>query len=359
VNGTRGGTRVRFAPSPTGSLHVGNALTAVANRTFADENGGVLVLRIDDTDRERTVAGGEEAILEDLNWLGLAWDQGPLRQSGRGAQYAEAAERALASGGAERDEEGAVRLARDKTTLLRADGSATYQLASVVDDLDLGITHVIRGSDHRPNLELQQRIARAVGGQLPEVIHHGLVLGPDGKKLSKRHGHSSISDLRDEGLPAAAVRAYLEELGLPEHDVQLDLARLRRLAVDAIAAMTNEELTAAVDAPLEVAPALRGARSLAEAGEYARLLSDPVLVQLPVEAAPTLERFAELRAASPERLAHDEARALVRELKAVGGDLRALRLALTGAERGPELAAVLAALPREEALARGERSTSR
>jgi glutamyl/glutaminyl-tRNA synthetase len=360
VNAARGADiRVRFAPSPTGSLHVGNALTAVANRHFADERGGAVVLRIDDTDRERTVAGGEEAILEDLAWLGVAWDEGPVRQSERGSAYAEAAERALESGNAERDAEGAVRLARDKTTLVRADGSATYQLASVVDDLDLGITHVIRGSDHRPNLELQQRIARALGGQLPEVIHHGLVLGPDGKKLSKRHGHSSISELRDEGIPATAVRAYLDELGLPEHDVRLDLARLRRLAVDAIAQMTDEELTSAAGAPLDVAPVLRGARSLTEAREYARLVSHPSPAELPSDAAMTLERFAELRAASPERLDHASARALVRELKAVGGDLRSLRLALTGAGTGPELAALLAALPREEALARAERATVR
>jgi glutamyl/glutaminyl-tRNA synthetase len=228
-----------------------------------------------------------------------------------------------------------------------------------VDDLDLGITHVIRGSDHRPNLELQQRIARVLGGQLPEVIHHGLVLGPDGKKLSKRHGHSSISELRDEGFPAAAVRAYLDELGLPEHDVQLDLARLRRLAVDAIAAMTDEELTVTVGAPLELAPVLRGARSLTEAEEYARLVSDFQAVEPSPDAAPTLERFVELRSAAPERLDHAGARALVRELKAVGGDLRALRRALTGADTGPELAAVLAALSREEAVARAERATVR
>ena len=107
------------------------------------------------------------------------------------------------------------------------------------------------------------------------MIHHGLVLGPDGKKLSKRHGHSSIAELREEGFPAAAVRAYLDELDLPEHDVQLDLARLRRLAVDAIAAMPDEELAAAADAPVEVVPALRGARSLAEAREYARLVVAP------------------------------------------------------------------------------------
>ena len=349
-------TRVRFAPSPTGSLHLGNALTAVANRRFADERAGVLVLRIDDTDPERIVAGGEEAILRDLEWLGVGFEEGPLRQSERGDLYGEAAERALASGSATRDDDGAVRLGREGATLLRPDGTATYQLASVVDDLELEITHVIRGSDHRPNLELHRRIARAVGGELPEVIHLGLILGPDGKKLSKRHGHSSVAELRDEGFPAEAVRAYLVELGLPEHDVQLDLSRLRRLAIDAIAAMSDEELAAAADAPVEAAPALRGARSLVEAREYGRLVTDPEPPELPAEARPTLERFRELREPAPDRLSDDESRAIVRELKAVGGDLRSLRLALTGAETGPELAAVLAALSRDEALARAARA---
>ena len=344
--------RVRFAPSPTGSLHLGNALTAVANRRFADERGGALVLRIDDTDASRMVPGGEGAILDDLAWLGVAWDEGPVRQSERGALYAAAAERALGSGAAERDDEGAVRLVRDGTTLLRPDGSATYQLASVADDLDLGITQIIRGSDHRPNLELHRRIARALGGELPDVIHHGLVLGPDGKKLSKRHGHASVAELRDEGLPAEAVRAYLEQLDLPEHDVRLDLGRLRRLAIDAISAMSDEELATASGAPVEVVPALRGARTLVEARSYARQILEPESVVPEAAARPTLERFAELRAAAPERLAPEQARAIVRELKAVGGDLHALRVALTGAERGPELWAVLVALARDEALAR-------
>jgi glutamyl/glutaminyl-tRNA synthetase len=348
--------RVRFAPSPTGSLHVGNALTAVANRRFADERGGTLVLRIDDTDPSRTVEGGERAILDDLAWLEIAIDEGPVRQSERAELYAEVAERALASGDAERDDTGAVRLSRDGTTLVRPDGSATYQLASVADDLDLGITHIIRGSDHRPNLELHRRIARALGGELPEVIHLGLVLGPDGRKLSKRHGHSSIAELRDEGFPPAAVRAYLDELDLPEHDVHLDLSRLGRLAVDAIAAMTDEELTSAVGAPLEVAPALRGARTLVEAKSYVKLVAEPAAAELPPDSVPTLERFVELRSGGPERITMEDARILVRELKAVGGDLRALRLALTGASTGPELAAVLVALSRDEALARVSRS---
>ncbi len=282
----------------------------------------------------------------------MGLDEGPLRQSERGGLYADAAGRALAAGRAKRDEDGAVRLTAGGTTLLRPDGSATYQLASVVDDLDLGITHVIRGNDHRPNLPVQTRIASALGAHLPVVIHHGLILGEDGKKLSKRHGHSSVADLREEGFPAAAVRAYLDELGLPEHDVSLDLSRLGRLAVDAIAAMADEELATAADAPVEVVPALRGARSLVEAREYARLVLAPQHVELGQDARPTLERFAELRAPAPDHLSHDEARTLVRELKAVGGDLRTLRLALTGAAKGPELAAVLAAVPREEALAR-------
>ncbi len=350
--------RARFAPSPTGSLHLGNALTAVANRRFADERGGALVLRIDDTDASRTVEDGEDAILQDLTWLGVSFDEGPVRQSERGGVYADAVARALEAGGAVRDADGAVRLVAGGTTLLRGDGTATYQLASVVDDLALGITHVIRGNDHRPNLEVQRRIARAIGGVLPEVIHHGLVLGADGRKLSKRHGHSSIADLREEGFPPRAVRAYLEELDLPEHDVHLDLARLLRLATDAIGAMSDEELAAAADAPVEVVPALRGARTLVEARAYAQLVLEPERAELPPEAHATLDRFAELRAAGPERLSSDGARSIVRELKAVGGDLRSLRLALTGASTGPELWAVLQALPRGEALARTARTAS-
>jgi glutamyl/glutaminyl-tRNA synthetase len=350
--------RVRFAPSPTGSLHLGNALTAVANGRFADEHGGVLVLRIDDTDPARTVQGGEAAILEDLAWLDVKFDEGPLRQSERGASYTEAAERALDAGAAVRDSDGSVRLVRDGVTLLRADGTATYQLASVADDLDFRITHIIRGSDHRPNLEVQQRIARAIAGELPEVVHHGLLLGEDGKKLSKRHGHSSIAELRDEGIPPQAVRAYLAELDLPQHDVHLDLARLRRLAIEAIAAMPDEDLAAAAHAPVEAVPVLRGARSLVEAREYARLVLEPEPVELSAEARPTLDRFVELRAAAPNRLMADESHAMLRELKAVGGDLRSLRLALTGASTGPELAAVLVALPRAEALARAARATT-
>lgn len=341
--------RVRFAPSPTGSLHLGNALSAVANRAYADECGGALVLRIDDTDPERTVVGGEEGILGDLVWLGVTWDEGPIRQSSRAERHAEAASAALEAG-AVRDPDGSIRLGG--TTLARPDGTATYQLATVVDDLDLGITHIIRGSDHRPNEEVQQRIARSLGGELPEVIHHGLLLGGDGKKLSKRAEHSSVGDLRDEGIPAPAVRAYLDELGLPRHDVHLDIPRIHRLAIDVIAGMSDAELSAAAGAPVDLARALRGARTLLEAREITQQILEPAAVSLGDEARPTIGRFVELREGGAERLDEAGARATVRELKAVGGNLKMLRLALTGAERGPELWTVVAVVPRSEALRR-------
>jgi glutamyl-tRNA synthetase len=321
-------SRVRFAPSPTGTLHVGNALTAVINRRLGEH----LLLRIDDTDPARNVPGGEEALLADLDWLGIRWDEGPVRQSGRLEVYRAAAERL----GTDRF---------DGITLLREDGTATYHLASVVDDADFRITHVIRGNDHRPNEALHRRLHEALGTTPPEYVHHGLILGPDGKKLSKRAAGATIASLRDEGIPAQAVRAYLEELGLPKHDVHLDLARVRRLAVEAIGAMSDEELAAAAGVPAEVVPAARGARNLVEAREFARIVLEPEPAE--VDAAETLERFSELYANGTI-----DPKAVLRELKAVGGDLRALRLALTGRERGPELWTVLAVLPRDEALRR-------
>ncbi len=330
--------RVRFAPSPTGSLHLGNALTAVANRRFADKRGGSMLLRIDDTDPARNVPGGEEAILADLEWLGIPWDEGPVRQSGRLERYREAA-----PGLGERFE---------GVTLLRPDGTATYHLASVVDDADFGITHVIRGADHRPNETLHRRLHQALGTEPPEYVHHGLILGPDGRKLSKRHGLSSLADLREAGIPPEAVRTYLEELGLPKHDVRLDLARIRRLSVEVLAAFSDDELAARAGAPIELAPALRGARDLNEARETARLILEAKPARLPESARPTLERFRELRERANGGLDGEAAKALIRELKAVGGDLRALRLALTGSERGPELWAIVAGLSREETLRR-------
>jgi tRNA synthetases class I (E and Q), catalytic domain len=321
--------RVRFAPSPTGSLHVGNALSAVANRNFGDR----FLLRIDDTDPARNVPGGEELILRDLEWLGVEWDEGPLRQSERQELYRAAAERL-----------GGDRFGR--ITLLREDGTATYHLASVVDDVELGITHVIRGNDHRPNESLHRELTKALGAEPPEYIHVGLILGEDGRKLSKRELGATVASLRDAGIPAEAVRSYLDELGIPRHDVHYDLSRIRRLAIEAIARMEDEELAARVGAPVELVPALRGARDLQEAREFASIVLEPEAVALGDDARPTLERFKELRRNG------GSAKDIVRELKAVGGDLRALRLALTGRERGPELWAVIAALPGDEALRR-------
>jgi glutamyl/glutaminyl-tRNA synthetase len=323
--------RVRFAPSPTGSLHVGNALSAVANRRLGDW----MLLRIDDTDPARNVPGGEEEIVRDLEWLGIEWDEGPVRQSERQERYREAA----APHGAR----------YEGTTLLRDDGTATYQLASVVDDVDFGITHVVRGNDHRPNEPLQRGLFDALGTRPPEFVHHGLVLGPDGKKLAKREPGATVASLREAGIPAEAARAYLEELGLPRHDVHYDLPRIRRLSVQALEGLSDDELAARVGVPAAVAPVMRGARDLVEARRFAELvLAEPE--PSAVVAPETLVRFREL--------ANDglDAKGIVRELKAVGGDLRSLRVALTGAERGPELWAVIAALPREEAVRRAERA---
>ena len=229
----------------------------------------------------------------------MAWDDGPVRQSERRECHLEAA--------------APLGERFDGVTLVREDGTPTYHLASVVDDVDFGITHVIRGNDHRPNEDLHRRLFEALGATPPEFVHHGLILGTDGKKLSKRAEGATVGSLREAGIPAEAVRGYLDELGLPRHDVHYDLPRIRRLAIEAI--------------------------------EYARAIAEPPTAAR-VESPETLERFREL-------LERDgDPRELVRELKAVGGDLRTLRLALTGAERGPELWTVIAALPREEALRR-------
>jgi glutamyl/glutaminyl-tRNA synthetase len=312
---------------------MGNALSAVANRAL----GGWMLLRIDDTDPARNVPGGEDEILCDLDWLGVEWDEGPVRASERAARHREAA------AGLPQRFAG--------VTLWRDDGSPTYHLASVVDDIDFGITHILRGNDHRPNEVLHRHLFEALGARPPEIIHHGLILGEDGKKLAKRAPGATIASLREAGIPAEAVRRYLDELGIPRHDVRYDLPRIRRLAVEAIAALPDEELAGRVGAPVTLVPALRGARDLNEARDYADAILTPPSNSLSLgeKGVVTLERFKELLDRTNGTV---DARELVRELKAVGGDLRALRLALTGSERGPELWTVIAALPREETLRR-------
>jgi glutamyl-tRNA synthetase len=322
--------RTRFAPSPTGSLHVGNALSAVANRSLGDW----MLLRIDDTDPARNVPGGEDELLRDLEWLGIEWDEGPVRQSDRRERHLEAAAQ--------------LGDRFDGITLVREDGSPTYHLASVVDDVDFGVTHVVRGNDHRPNEELHRRLFEALGATPPEFVHHGLILGADGKKLSKRAEGATVASLREAGIPAEAVRRYLDELGVPRHDVHYDLPRIRRLAIEAIGALDDEELARRVGAPVELAPALRGARDLNEARDYAASILGPATLSVPGSEA-TIRRFRELLERSNGGADPKE---LLRELKAVGGDLRALRLVLTGRDRGPELWTVIAALPREETLRR-------
>ena len=265
--------------------------------------------------------------------------------------YADAAASRRPPAARRSDPDGSLRLGQ--TTLLRADGTATYQLASVADDLALGITHVIRGSDHRPNEDLQRRIARAVGGELPEVSHIGLLLGDDGKKLSKRHGGARSRISGERAFPPRPLRSYLDELGLPAHDVRLDRGRIGRLAIDAITAMPDDELAAAADAPLELARALRGARTLVEAREMARAILSPdaggagrrgTTDARAVRRVP--RRGARRRSTRSER---ERSCASSRPSEATCGSLR---LALTGPSAGPSCGRSSPPLPADEALAR-------
>ena len=259
--------RVRFAPSPTGALHIGGARTALYNWLYARGRGGALVLRIEDTDRERSTPENVEQILDALRWLELDWDEGPLSQYERSDRHRERVEELLASGRAYRDsatgedvaawkkEHGnrgyrgepsddpgaAVRLrvpdegdtvvldeirgevrfpneTSDDFAIARGDGSALYNLAVAVDDGDMGITHVIRGDDHLSNTPKQLLVMEALGVDPPRYAHLPLLHGPDGKKLSKRHGAASVQELRDAGYLPAAVRNYLALLGWGTQD---------------------------------------------------------------------------------------------------------------------------------------------
>jgi glutamyl-tRNA synthetase len=227
--------RVRFAPSPTGVLHIGGARTALYNWLLARGRGGTLVLRIEDTDRERSTPENVEQIIEALRWLELDWDEGPYSQTERAPQHTAAVEQLLAGGHAYEDE-GAVRLrvpqegetvihdlirgdiafphaAIKDFVIRRSDGSALYNLAVAVDDRDMGITHVVRGEDHISNTPRQVMILRGLGEEPPAYAHLPLLHGPDGKKLSKRHGAASVQDLRDAGYLPEAVRNYIALLG--------------------------------------------------------------------------------------------------------------------------------------------------
>ena len=254
---------MRFAPSPTGALHIGGARTALYNWLQARHGGGELVLRIEDTDRERSTPENVEQILDALSWLELDWDEGPVSQAERAERHKEALQRLLDNGAAYRDpataddvkawkqqhgkEKGyrgvpsedptaAVRLrmpdegdtvvqdlirgevrfpnaSADDFVIARGDGSVLYNFAVAVDDAEMGITDVIRGDDHLSNTPKQLLVMEALGVEPPRYAHLPLLHGPDGKKLSKRHGAASVQELREAGYLPAAVRNYLALLG--------------------------------------------------------------------------------------------------------------------------------------------------
>ena len=252
--------RVRFAPSPTGALHIGGARTALYNWLLARGSGGDLVLRIEDTDRERSTEENVEQILDALRWLELDFDEGPVFQSERADRHREALQQLLDSGHAYRstaaadevkawkernpgrgfrgepESEGAIRLRVpdegttvvhdvirgdtrfdhvhiDDLVIARGDGSVLYNFAVAIDDLDAGITHVVRGEDHLSNTPKQLLVLEALGAEAPTYAHLPLLHGPDGKKLSKRHGAASVQELRDAGYLPEAVRNYIALLG--------------------------------------------------------------------------------------------------------------------------------------------------
>lgn len=462
--------RVRFAPSPTGTLHIGSARTALYNFLFARHAGGSFILRVDDTDAKRSDAALEESILADLRWLGLTWDEGPdvggpsgpYRQSERLGSHRAAAELLLASGHAyrcfcpeERLEElrrealaagrtprydrrclglpadevrrrldagepaavrfkvppgevviddlirGTVVIGADALSdpiIVRSDGVAGYNFATVVDDRDMGITHVVRGDDHLTNTARQQLLFEALGGPVPGWAHHSMVLGPDGGKLSKRHGATAVGDYRALGYLPDAIVNYLALLGwshgedevleldrlirdfdlsrLSSSPAVFDLAKLDWLDHERIMALAPEEHERRFaerlpdDTPPQAAAALAAAfqPSLVRYGDApaaaAEVLEPPPLsaglLDVARAAQPQLARVRELRAEAPDWLTPAGARDLLAAYRVWGKEqgigardlLMPLRIALTSAEHGPELPFVLAALDRPTALTR-------
>src|SRR6266581_1727067 len=226
--------RVRFAPSPTGYLHVGGARTALFNWLYARRTGGTFLLRIEDTDKQRSTDEHTQVILDGLKWLGLDWDEDLTFQGARLKRHQEVADQLLASGQAYL-EEGVIRLhvppgeiAWDDAVhgrisfqgedikdfvILRSDRSPLYNFAVVVDDIDMRITHVLRGDDHISNTPKQIAAYRALGAALPVFGHVPMIAGPDGKKLSKRHGATAVGDYQHLGILPAAMRNFLALLG--------------------------------------------------------------------------------------------------------------------------------------------------
>lgn len=436
---------VRFAPSPTGLLHVGNARIALINWLFARRHGGRFVLRIDDTDRERSRPEFTAAIREDLSWLGLAWDA-EVHQSARFARYDAAVARLMAAGRLypcyETPEElefkrkrqlaagrppvydrAAVALSDAERTrleaegrrphwrfrldheevcwddlvrgpshfhgehisdpvLIRADGSYLYTLPSVVDDIELGISHVVRGEDHVTNTAAQTQIFRALGAEPPAFAHLPLLTDAGGAGLSKRLGSLSLRDLRQRGLEPMAVDSLLARLGSadpvePRHDLaalaaEFDLSRMSRATakfdpadLDLLNARLLHEMPHAEAAPKLAALGLGDAGEafwLAVRGNIARLdeardwwavchrpltpgLEDPDFARAAAELLPE-EPW---DAATWGRWTEALKQATGRKGKTL---FHPLRLALTGREHGPELKLLLPLIGRARALAR-------
>ncbi len=250
--------RVRFAPSPTGYLHIGGVRTALFNYIYARQQGGKFLLRIEDTDRQRSTPEFEQEILESLKWLGLTWDEELVHQTERLARYKEVVDELLAKNLAYKFE-GAIKFRMPKTqvkvydiirgevvydsnefedlVIVKSDGFPVFHLAVIVDDHDMGITHVIRGEDHLPNTPRHILLQQALGWKPPKYAHLPLIFGSDGTPLSKRHGAVAVTEYRKKGFLPEGLINYLALLGwnpgtpqevfsLPELVKQFSLKRI-------------------------------------------------------------------------------------------------------------------------------------
>ena len=456
----------RIAPSPTGSMHIGTARVALFNWLYARHTGGKFLLRIEDTDRERSTEGAVRVIFDGLEWLGLSPDEPAVFQFARADRHRAAVDRLLDTGGAYRCymtvEEVAAERERaraegrairspwrdrqavgdsrpfvvrfrgpnegetvvddmvrgpvvfqnrdlDDLVLLRSDGGPTYNLAVVVDDHDMGITHVIRGDDHLNNAARQSLIYQALGYEVPRFAHLPMINGPDGAKLSKRHGAQAVGEFADMGYLPEAMRNYLAKLGWGHGDnelfsddqaiawfdlkdvvkapARLDWAKLnhvnnhyiREADVDRLAAMVREVL-ARDQTPLPedadarllaVIPLVRdGAKTIVELADLCRFalktrplaLDDKIVAMLTDEVRGRMERLvAALRDASewiPEPLTAALRAFAASEGVGLGKIGPWLRAVLSGGSPAPDLAGALTALGREESLGRIEDALS-
>jgi glutamyl-tRNA synthetase len=435
--------RLRFAPSPTGPLHLGSAVVAVANALAARALGGELLLRIDDTDAGRTAEGAEQGILDDLAWLELEWAGDPVHQSERRQQHLAAAQQLLATAhayrcfcppsqerydghcrvlpraDAERRHEtgeanvirfrvpsaavvvedatrGPVRFAGEEISdfvLARADGRPTFDLATVVDDRDLAITHIVRGEDHLANSARHLLVLRALGALEPVFAHCPIIVGADGERLSARRGAEPLAALRARGVPSEAVVAFAAQLACPAQGgadelapfaelaqrfslsrlgtgtAHADAAHLAWMARSVLERLPLEELARRLSPFLPAGLPASAVVALAEAARGASALSDVAesavaLIQFaggPPPDSPALPLFCELREADGrDHLPYGAAVELVDRLRALGQSrglsprdvLHPLRIALTGAPRGLPLPVVVAVLSREQSLER-------